>query len=332
MKPLISVIIPVYNSQDYLEKCIESVCNQTYDNLEIIIINDGSTDDTDRACERVVTKYTESRQEVVRTFRVISQNNQGVSASRNTGIKKASGELVTFVDADDRILPDMMQVLYDNMKASGCDISGCSFYQWSSEDEWNSIVSRDSGITPKYNVYSAEQFAKQIVNGNTRCWSKLYKKSSFQDEDISFEEELTIGEDMLVLVCLTQKGAQFCESDYQGYGYYNSNNGAMNKSFSPNAMDQIYCWERARKILGASGELDSIIIISVMLVVSRVSVLTKEERAKFKGEIKLAYETLIKYYSKDSISHLDKGYKLKAAIFKAMPDLYIDMYNAWKHL
>lgn len=331
MNPLISVIIPVYNGQDYIEKCIECVCNQTYDSLEIIIINDGSTDSTEKVCAKIVSDLAQRSAKGTRTICVINQNNQGVSASRNSGIKKASGEYVIFVDADDRILPDMIQVLYDDIQASGCDVSGCSFWQWSLEDEWNTILSRDVVKSAEYRVYTAEQFAQQILNGNTRCWSKLYKRSCFEDFDIRFSDDITIGEDMLLLADLSKNGVQFCESEYRGYGYYINNNGAMNKIFSIKAMDQIYCWERAREILGASGKLDSIIIVSVLLVVGRLAVLDKEERAKFKSEIKIAYDTLIKYYSKDSIRYLDIGYKLKAAVFKAMPSIYISMYSAWKH-
>lgn len=331
MSPLISVVIPVYNGQDYIEKCIECVCNQTYDNLEIIIINDGSTDGTDKVCTEIVSDLAQRSAKGTRTICVINQINQGVSASRNSGIKKASGEYVTFVDADDRIRPDMIQVLYDNMQASGCDVSGCGFWQWSLEDEWNTILSRDDSKNAEYRVFAAEQFAWQILNGNTRCWSKLYKRSCFEDFDIRFSEDITIGEDMLLLAELTKNGAQFCESEYRGYGYFINNNGAMNKSFSIKATDQIYCWEMAREIFGASGKLDGIIIISVLLVVGRIAVLTKEERDKFKSEIKKAHDTLIKYYSKDSIRYLDKGYKLKAAVFKAMPSIYISMYSAWKH-
>lgn len=331
MNQLISVIIPVYNGQDYIEKCIECVFNQTYDNLEIIIINDGSTDSTDKVCEKIVSNLTKRRIDGTRTICIVNQNNQGVSVSRNNGIKKASGQYVTFVDADDRILPNMIQVLYDNILASGCDVSGCDFNQWSLEEEWNNIVRRDDANLTDYKMYTAEQFAQQILNGNTRCWSKLYKNSCFRDLDIRFSDDITIGEDMLLLADLTKRRTQFCESEYRGYGYYINNDGAMNKKFSTKAMDQIYCWERAREIIGASGKLDSIIIISVLLVVGRIAVLAKEECTKYKSEIKIAYDTLIKYYSKDSIRYLDKGYKLKAAIFKAMPSMYISMYSAWKH-
>ena len=92
-KPLISVIVPVYNGQDYLENCIISIENQTYDNLEIIIINDGSTDRTGAICVKLKEKYD--------NIRVVTLEDEGVSAARNAGIDMARGGFLTFVDADD---------------------------------------------------------------------------------------------------------------------------------------------------------------------------------------------------------------------------------------
>ncbi|MDE6963459.1 MAG: glycosyltransferase, partial [Lachnospiraceae bacterium] len=104
-KPLISVIVPVFNGQDYLEKCIESIEKQTYKNLEIIIINDGSTDDTAAVCVKLRENYE--------NIHVITTEDEGVSAARNAGIEAAKGEFLTFVDADDRLRPKTLKVLYN---------------------------------------------------------------------------------------------------------------------------------------------------------------------------------------------------------------------------
>mgnify|MGYP003310250792 FL=1 len=104
MQPLISVIVPVYNGQDYLANCIECILKQTYEQIEIIIINDGSTDGTGHECVRLKQKYP--------NIHVINMADEGVSAARNAGLDAAKGAFVTFVDADDRIRPKMLEVLY----------------------------------------------------------------------------------------------------------------------------------------------------------------------------------------------------------------------------
>ena len=104
MQPLISVIVPVYNGELYLKNCIESIEAQSYEPLEIIVINDGSTDGTAEVCEKLAQSYE--------NLSFITTEDLGVSASRNHGIALAKGELLTFVDADDRIHPQMLQRLY----------------------------------------------------------------------------------------------------------------------------------------------------------------------------------------------------------------------------
>lgn len=334
MNPLISVIIPVYNGQDYIEKCIECVFNQTYDNLEIIIINDGSTDDTADICKKLSDKYIDLAKDLTRSFEVVTQEKSGVSAARNNGITKACGEYISFVDADDRLIPDMLKKLYDNMVSTGSDVSGCKFTQWDSEEQWDEACRSKSELESIDKeipcVFNSSEYVEQIVDGNSRCWSKLYKRSMIIESGVRFAEDITIGEDMLFLSELTKLGIRFCESLHQGYGYYLNNTGAMKKKFTKQSMDQIYCWERAREILGKSAKIDSIILISVLLTIGRIAVLDNKERSGLENEIKIAYETLRKYYSRESVRLLDKGYRIKVAIFRFSPKLYMNMYSLWK--
>lgn len=332
MKPLISVIVPVFNGQDYLENCIETILNQTYSNIEIIIINDGSTDGTSKICDRIKRNKCLCSNDIFRSVFVYDQDNKGVSAARNKGINVATGDYISFVDADDRLLPNLFEYLYENMLTFKSDVSGCGFIQWS-DNQWEAIEQEHmKKISGKYksSIYSCTEFKKHILDGNCRCWSKLFKKSCFDKYSIRFNEALAIGEDMLLLTNLTQTGISFCESEYQGYGYYQNALGAMNNTFSSTTMDQIYCWEMARDILGASDKIDSIIIMSVLLTVGRIALLEKKTRMIYKSEIKIAVETLKKYYSKDTKRLLDRGYKIKAAIFNLSPTLYMNMYSLWK--
>lgn len=329
MNPLISVIVPVYNGQDYIEKCIESIWNQTYDNLEVIVVDDGSTDNTGKICDELMVRYS-SVNSKGRSLRVITIGEEGVSVARNIGIETATGELISFVDADDRLANDIIEILYDGMKKTDADVSGCSFFMWSDEEELEQRLQDDRSTSAGPRVYSAAEFQEQILCGNTRCWSKLYKKEIFKDGNNRFEKELTIGEDMLFLAGLSSGGYTFCETDYQGYGYYRNINGAMIKKFTPEVMDQIYCWEKAREILGASVRLDSNIIISALLTIGRIARLERDEQKTFSKEMDIITSSIKKYYSREVYSLLDRGYKIKTKLYSFSPKLYLWLYSNWK--
>lgn len=114
MNPLISIIVPVYNVEEYLPKCLDSIINQTYKNLEIIVVNDGSTDNSGKICD----EYGERDYRIM----VIHKANRGVSSSRNIGIKNASGEYILFVDSDDEIEKDYVNVMARAVTNSDCDL------------------------------------------------------------------------------------------------------------------------------------------------------------------------------------------------------------------
>ena len=118
----ISVIVPVYKVEPYLRKCLDSIVNQTYRNLEIILVDDGSPDN----CGRICDEYAERDNRI----RVIHQKNGGVSSARNEGLKIASGDWIGWVDSDDWIEPDMFEYLLENAKKSKADIAVCSRKEW----------------------------------------------------------------------------------------------------------------------------------------------------------------------------------------------------------
>ena len=117
--PLISIIIPVYNTAKYLPRCLDSVLKQTYQNLEIIVVDDGSTDNSPKIIKEYATKDNR--------IKVIHQKNAGLSAARNTGITKATGKYISFVDSDDEISHNMIKKLFDVLQRNNTDISVCSF-------------------------------------------------------------------------------------------------------------------------------------------------------------------------------------------------------------
>ena len=328
MNHLISVIVPVYNGQDYLEKCIESIEAQSYDYLEIIIINDGSTDDTASVCVRLRQRYT--------NVRVINMEDRGVSAARNAGMDAAKGTFITFVDADDRLRPKMLQVLYNSILETGSDVAGCGFLPWGKEEEWQRLLISRYHINKAVKYTPSEYLKEQLLNGNSRCWSKLYRRAAIGN--LRFQEGLSIGEDMLFLVRLLPYLRSIAEADYPGYGYFQNPGGAMNRVFSPKYMDQITCWELAREEIlkidqSLNAQVTAILIMGIMLTAGKLAELSPAKRRKQKKYIDICHEKLGKeMLVPGACEGLSKGYKLKTQIFSAFPGLYLMLYHFRKYL
>ena len=333
-QPLISVIVPVYNGEDYLKDCIKSIENQTYTNVEIMIINDGSVDNTERVCHELQAQNT--------NIRLFYLGDEGVSAARNLGLKEAQGEYITFVDADDRIAPRMLQVLYETLQETNSDMTGCGFRCWNSADEWHqmqNITSENQHHQDANQVktYDTQEYLKEeIMHGNSRCWSKLYKRSVLDGQ--TFRTNLTIGEDMLFLVDLLPKLTCIAETTFPGYGYYQNPKGAMYRAFKPAYMDQITCWEIARDVILAYNPLleataTTKILMSIMLTVGKLAMLSKQERQANHQYVKVCHQKLLKEMrNADAIKQLSQGYRLKIYLFKTVPQLYLSLYHLMKKI
>lgn len=130
--PLISVIIPVYKVENYIRSCVDSILNQKLANFECILVDDGSPDN----CPTICDEYAQND----RRIRVVHQENQGLSAARNAGMRMASGEWLAFVDSDDCVHPDYLSMLYETAQATDADIVCCSFFsiqdQESMDEKW----------------------------------------------------------------------------------------------------------------------------------------------------------------------------------------------------
>ena len=277
---LISVIIPVYNGEAYLEACIESIRNQTYPNLEIIIVNDGSTDGTAGICTKLQSMYD--------NVHVITMQDEGVSAARNAGIEAAKGEFITFVDADDRLRPDMLRILYDCILTTECDVAGCQFFVWKNEDDWENAAVKDTeqSISASFRTYTPDSYiGEAVLQGNSRCWSKLYRREALGET--RFRTEFSIGEDMLFLMDMLASVRKIAEIPYQGYGYFQNPGGAIARGFTPKYMDQITCWELARDIIAARNaerdlyeQVTALLMVGIMLTAGKLAMLSGAERRK----------------------------------------------------
>lgn len=325
---LISVIVPVHNGQEYLKNCIDSIEAQSYDNLEVLVVNDGSTDQTAAVCEELKKSYG--------NVRVFSLNDEGVSAARNHALFRARGEYIAFVDADDRLCPGALEYLYERINAAKSDLAGCRFVPWGTEKDWEEIRVSDgrraAGAPARERCFDRYGYLRDsILQDNCRCWSKLYRKSLL--EKVRFREGLTVGEDMLFLVDLLPFLGRAVETDYPGYGYYQNPAGVMRRPFTPTYMDQIKCWELAeQEILRIDGGLKSVtaakMITAVMLTVGKIALCAPEERRKA-GKYLIRCRELLgeRMRVKGSAGYLPKGYALKAKCFYRLPGMYVRCYG-----
>lgn len=183
---LISVIIPAYNAEKFLGRCIESVVRQTYKELEIIIIDDGSEDQT----LFIAKKYAENDSRI----RVYHQSNQGVSKTRNRGIGEAVGKYIQFIDADDFISNDMIQVLYTGYENSDIDVSICSYILWEGNAKRISAEVVNMSVLDKEQAWQ-QLFYRKSYQGFS-C-NKLFKSEIIKKYNIQFAEDIAICEDIL---------------------------------------------------------------------------------------------------------------------------------------
>lgn len=172
--PLISVIVPAYNVEKYIKTCLNSLINQTYSNFEIIVINDGSTDQT----EKILNEY-ESNSKI----RIFSQENGGLSAARNQGLKLANGELVCFIDSDDSVKSDYLEKLAAPFfEDSNIDITVCGYQEKFENSEINHVL--------KSQKITGAQATKDLLikqqDFNILAWNKLYRKKLFSNNHIEY--------------------------------------------------------------------------------------------------------------------------------------------------
>lgn len=190
--PKISIIVPIYRAEKELPRCIESIINQTYKNLEIILINDGSPDRCGDICER----YSIQDNRII----VINKLNGGVSSARNAGLDIATGEYIGFIDADDWVEPEYVEFLYKLAAKSSADISICGHYVHLAEDN---IIERNKVINEMLTPDEAIYYAIRGTYFDGYVWNKLFARHLFFQNNIRirFDEKLHICEDLYLVCC-----------------------------------------------------------------------------------------------------------------------------------
>ena len=219
---MISVIIPVYNVENYLEECLKSVQTQTYTNIEVILVNDGSTDKSKLICERYCKEDCR--------FQLLNQENQGLSAARNNGVAASTGEFIAFVDSDDIILPNYLETLIHYM-TDEIDIVESQFTL--SKKEF--LDERFKELTILFEGNSEEAvkiFPKHVLNVN--AVTKLYRRSIV--ETIPYIDGV-IFEDVYCGIGILKYIRKIIKIDYKGYYYRQHQASIMHRTFTPKNLD-----------------------------------------------------------------------------------------------
>lgn len=230
---LVSIIVPIYNSEKTIERCIDSLKKQIYKNIEIILIDDGSADLSYDICRKMI-------QSDKRVF-LYRKDNSGVSDTRNYGIKKSKGEFILFVDSDDVVLENYVSSFISNVKNN--DIVVCGIAEKKNNDFIYNYINGNGTINNNYDI------ARNIISNcksnlyNSPC-NKFYKSKIIKDNDIYFEKNLDIGEDLLFNLRYLEKCHSIGLMDECNYIYIHSNEESLTSKFNASR------WDIEKKLYG----------------------------------------------------------------------------------
>lgn len=223
MRALISIIIPVYNVAPYLRRCLDSILAQTLKDFEVIAVNDGSDDDS-----LAILKEYQAKDERIKVF---CQENKGLSAARNTGLREANGRYISFIDSDDFVAPEFLECLYEGLIRNKADIAGCDFLKIKNPKDIFKPLSK-----PKEKIFD-DALATLLDKRNFihfNVWNKLYKREML--DGVWFYEGIYY-EDWVFNVMVFVRAGRFVWIRDALYGYRISFNSIMRSSFNQKKFD-----------------------------------------------------------------------------------------------
>lgn len=312
----ISIIVPVYKVEKYLDRCVESIVNQTYKNIEIILIDDGSPDNCPKMCDDWANKDER--------IKVVHKKNGGLSDARNKGLEVATGDYIGFVDSDDVISEKMYETLLLLIEKYECDISKCDFYRFNEGENPKFSIKEENDI-----FYSDEILKKILIDkmGNYVC-NKLFKKEIF--EDISFKNGVAY-EDMGIFYKLVLKSSKMAVTKSELYGYMQRKDSITNGCSVKNVRDYMNAINARCNDLADNKELQRYLELSKIIgiyVYHIKAVSTKDKNFFFSNEMLDEYKVLKKLIKfKYLKAYLEDG-NLKTKIYKII--LLLNRNLFWK--
>lgn len=316
MSEKVSIIIPVYNVEKYIEECLNSVVNQTYRNIEIIIVNDGSTDNSKKICK----DFAQKDKRII----FVDDVNHGVSHARNIGLERATGDFITFVDSDDWIDKKMIETLYMNAVKYNSDIIACDYIIYDNSIEvLHSQRTEIEIITEKKEMYN-KLFSRQFYGGY--LWNKLIRKECIYKNKkllISFNENIKIEEDTLFIANIIEniKKLVFIPSE-KLYYYRIRNNSAVRFSYSKKDLSKLLSLKKFIEIKNKYNlNLDNQLEYEYYTLARQGKYIIKKEKILDNNLNKLIKTVSKKYFFK-AISGVGLKEKIKVLLLAFIPNIY----------
>ena len=314
---MISVIIPVYNAENYLRDCVESVQKQTYTDLQILIVNDGSTDTSSSICDTLAAEDNR--------IQVIHQTNRGVSAARNAGLDAAKGELISFVDADDTLDQDMYEFLVGLMEKYEADIAHCA-YRHIVGDEVRLVHD-----TKQTYLQTKQEALQCLIEGKLfagSLWNKLYRREILCE--LRFDESLKINEDILFNYFAFKNARKTVFEDSAKYNYIAHKSSSA--SFVTSAKKKHLDSSRVNEMIYYDAESDDLRSTACSRYIRSLSTYYRSccTDPMLKAEAKKIRKTIWQLYRDNR--HIGKKTKAIVYLIHYVPRLYSWIYLIYKKL
>lgn len=315
---MISIIIPVYNAEDYMERCINSVIDQTYQDIEIILIDDGSNDRSGKICD----KY----QMIDNRVKVIHKENQGVSAARNTGIDIATGDFIGFVDADDYIEKDMYEYLYKIINQNNADIAICNYDNVN--DNFHSSL---GSYMSKNMIMKSSEAIENVLKTNGfkgYLWNKLFRVELLKNNQkyIRLDPDISICEDLLFVCKCISRSKTIVYSPLIKYHYYNNKQSVLRSNFNRNNLSILKAYEQIEEIINEYPSARSSFVSNITVSYTNLMIQILESGHKNKIDYTRIKNVLKKNWKTIALDSTVKNkYKVYCFMIVYMPNFFIKL-------
>ena len=335
---MISVIVPVYGVEKYLERCVGSILSQTFQDFELILIDDGSPDRCGEMCDRYAGQDAR--------IRVVHQENRGLSGARNTGLGLAAGEYITYIDSDDRIEPKYLEVLYNNAVEFQAKVSVCAYgLEWEHKSRQGQNKQNESRQNKNQGeevfhtvVYTGRQAAEKIVKESARAmitaWGKLYHRDL---KPLLVYPEGKTHEDEFVTYRVFYEAGRVAVSNQPLYRYLQRGGSIMNDGFREKRLDKIRALREAVTFFRDNNDWEleryarTRYLTNLQIAWYRTAKFLpdrKELGALLRAEWKLTYST----YKKEILECAGFMDRLSILVFSVSPHVYRVMAEVYLKL
>lgn len=322
-KALVSVIVPAYKAEPYLAQCLDSILGQTYENIEILVINDGSPDKTGEICDAYAQK--DSR------IRVFHKENGGVSSARNVGLANAAGEYVVFCDSDDTLRDEYVSHLVKLATENNCQMSYCARAFWEDRASYETAAVPD--LNPPKIMGSRQAMENLLrsryIGGSPWCW--LMERALL--DGLSFDPALHLDEDYCFILQVLSRAKQICIDKTVLYNYYVNAQGIVRSDFNPKHLTSVDACEKMEAFLREQGlleqmkdSMDSRFVVRAVLLLRKL----RRNKALQKQYAPALCRVIRQHLNKKSKVFLTRQVQIHALLAKLHYKLYFGVIDLKK--